>query len=90
MPKNAKKLPHVPRKRPKYPSNAPTAYKSFRNAYYAQKNAGIFRLALAEGGHLDVLQWAREHGCPWDKQVAACAAGASTRPLLTSTPTFLN
>ena len=21
----------------------------------------------AEGGHLSVLQWAREHGCPWDE-----------------------
>jgi hypothetical protein len=28
----------------------------------------------AEGGHLEVLRWAREHDCPWD--VATCAAAA--------------
>ena len=24
--------------------------------------------APAEGGHLDCLVWAREHGCKWDKE----------------------
>jgi len=28
----------------------------------------------AEGGHLEVLKWARENGCPWDKQTCAYAA----------------
>ena len=25
-------------------------------------------------GHLEVLQWAREHGCPWDKMTCQYAA----------------
>jgi hypothetical protein len=28
-------------------------------------NAGTCSRA-AEGGHLEVLQWARDNGCPWD------------------------
>ena len=28
----------------------------------------------ARNRHLEVLQWARAHGCPWDK--ATCAAAA--------------
>ena len=28
----------------------------------------------ASGGHLHVLRWAREHGCPWD--AATCARAA--------------
>jgi len=28
----------------------------------------------AEGGHLHILQWARENGCPWDKYTCAEAA----------------
>ena len=28
----------------------------------------------AEGGHLGVLQWARENGCPWDEDVLLNAA----------------
>ena len=31
------------------------------------------RLA-AWGGHLQTLQWAREHHCPWDARTCACAA----------------
>jgi len=31
--------------------------------------------AAAGGGHLEVLQWAREHGCPWDEWVCRLAAG---------------
>merc|ERR1719389_156775 len=27
-----------------------------------------------EGGHLEVLQWARAHGCPWDEVTCALAA----------------
>ena len=30
--------------------------------------------AAAEGGHLEVLQWAREHGCPWDEKTCYWAA----------------
>jgi hypothetical protein len=26
------------------------------------------------GGHLHVLQWARDHGCPWDEWTCAHAA----------------
>ena len=29
----------------------------------------------AEGGHLEVLQWARENGCPWDSDTCDKAAG---------------
>ena len=28
----------------------------------------------AEGGHLEVLQWARQNGCPWDSDTCAGAA----------------
>ena len=28
----------------------------------------------AEGGHLEVLKWARSKGCPWDEDVCAFAA----------------
>ena len=31
-----------------------------------------FHAAL--GGHLDVLQWAREHGCPWNERTCESAA----------------
>jgi len=27
----------------------------------------------AEGGHLEVLRWAREYGCPWDTRTCAAA-----------------
>ena len=27
----------------------------------------------AEGGHLEVLQWARANGCPWDKRTLISA-----------------
>jgi hypothetical protein len=37
---------------------------------------------LAEGGHLDVLRWAREHGCPWDEDTCACAADAGHMEVL--------
>ena len=30
--------------------------------------------AAAMGGHLEVLQWARENGCPWNKQTCHNAA----------------
>jgi hypothetical protein len=26
------------------------------------------------GGHLEVLKWARENGCPWDENTCAWAA----------------
>jgi len=29
----------------------------------------------AEGGHLEVMQWARAHGCEWDEWTCAYAAG---------------
>jgi hypothetical protein len=28
----------------------------------------------ALGGHLEVLKWARENGCPWDELTCAWAA----------------
>ena len=31
----------------------------------------------AYGGHLEVLKWARENGCPWDEDTCARAAGAA-------------
>jgi hypothetical protein len=29
----------------------------------------------ADGGHLEVLQWARANGAPWNKLTCAAAAG---------------
>ena len=34
----------------------------------------IHVLHAAGGGHLEVLKWGRENGCPWDKDTCACAA----------------
>ncbi len=31
-------------------------------------------VGAAKGGHLDVLKYARENGCPWDSFVCAMAA----------------
>jgi hypothetical protein len=31
-------------------------------------------LVRGEGGHLEVLKWARENGCPWDEQTCSSAA----------------
>ena len=28
----------------------------------------------AQGGHLEVMQWARANGCPWDSLTCAYAA----------------
>ncbi len=36
--------------------------------------AGRYAGELALGGHLEVLQWARSQGCPWDEWTCACAA----------------
>ena len=30
--------------------------------------------AAADHGHLDVLKWLRENGCPWDEETCAYAA----------------
>jgi len=30
---------------------------------------------LADQGHLELLQWARSQGCPWDRWICARAAG---------------
>jgi len=32
-------------------------------------------LSAAAGGHLDMLRWAREHGCPWNKWQCTEASG---------------
>jgi hypothetical protein len=32
------------------------------------------RMNAAAGGHLEVLKWLREEGCPWDADACACAA----------------
>jgi hypothetical protein len=34
--------------------------------------------SAAEGGHLDVLKWARENGCPWDEET--CDERGEGRP----------
>jgi hypothetical protein len=31
-------------------------------------------LVAAENGHLEVLKWARENGCPWDESTRQRAA----------------
>ena len=31
-------------------------------------------MKAAEAGHLEVLKWARENGCPWDKRTCEFAA----------------
>jgi hypothetical protein len=31
-------------------------------------------MVAAYGGHLEVLQWARTNGCPWDETTCARAA----------------
>ena len=36
-------------------------------------NSRVTEMA-ARGGHLEVLQWAREHGCPWHKGTTYAAA----------------
>ena len=38
----------------------------------------------AKSGHLDVLQWAWEHHCPWDAWMCATAAGDGHRNALLS------
>ena len=37
---------------------------------------------MAEGGHLAVLQWARETGCPWDFSTLMYAAEAGQLEVL--------
>jgi hypothetical protein len=32
----------------------------------------------ARGGHLEVLQWARANGCPWDEDLFRAAAKEAT------------
>ena len=39
-------------------------------------------LQAAIGGHLDVLQWARRNGCPWDKRTCSRAAFGGHLPVL--------
>tara|TARA_B110000046_G_scaffold93492_1_gene101435 strand:- start:44 stop:256 length:213 start_codon:yes stop_codon:yes gene_type:complete len=31
-------------------------------------------LPVTEGGHLEVLKWARANGCPWDEDTCEAAA----------------
>ncbi len=32
--------------------------------------------AVAQGGHLEVMQWARLQGCPWNEETSAqCCSG---------------
>ena len=31
-------------------------------------------VSAATGGHLEVLKWARENGCPWNEYDLSCAA----------------
>ena len=32
-------------------------------------------MRAAKGGHLEVLQWARANGCPWDRTTRDVASG---------------
>ena len=36
----------------------------------------------ARNGYLEVLQWARAHGCPWDEMVCKEAAANGHREVL--------
>ena len=36
----------------------------------------------AECGHLHVLMWAREHGCPWDKSTSEYAVNGGQMAVL--------
>ena len=36
----------------------------------------------AECGHLHVLMWAREHGCPWDKSTCEYAVNGGQMAVL--------
>jgi len=33
-----------------------------------------FCAAAAQGGHLEVLKWLRDNGCPWGAKTCTCAA----------------
>ena len=37
--------------------------------------------SIVHGGHLAVLKWAREHGCPWGHVCAYAAAGGHLKML---------
>jgi len=40
----------------------------FSTSRYPPPAAAAQRCAYAaEGGHLEVMQWARDHGAPWDE-----------------------
>ena len=41
-------------------------------AWVPEERLHVVRAPL--GGHLHVLQWAREHGCPWDSWTCTYAA----------------
>ena len=41
---------------------------------------GVSCAFAAGGGHLEVLQWARENGCPWDEAVTELGARESVCP----------
>ena len=36
----------------------------------------------AWGGHLEVLKWAREHGCPWDEEECGAAAAGGHQAMM--------
>ena len=37
---------------------------------------------MPSGGHLDVLKWARENGCPWDSRTVTLAMSFSNENVL--------
>ena len=43
---------------------------------------------IARNGHLEVLQWARAHGCSWDKSTCAAAALSKHFEILESARTM--
>ena len=50
-----------------------SGYGNFHGYSHESFKHDLCRLA-AGGGHLEVLQWARAHGCPWDHHTCTAAA----------------
>ncbi len=53
-----------------------------QNPSSSHPTATEYATTLARGGHLNVLQWARSQGCPWDKWTCAFAAEAGNLEML--------
>ena len=55
-------------------SSSELADKTGRPQVYSRIPADYTCGKAARGGHLEVLKWLRENGCPWDAQTCAAAA----------------